>query len=337
MPWRSKDGLFLNAELVKQGAARRYKVAPNVKYDAKFVELDTGLQNSTMGPVGMSLSVLAMARELAALKEERVLLLPSQDRRSQHITTVLKPGPGATIRIGVVGIGVGRVTVKVCDSGEVEISSKDLALTALAPTPHVELLLAMPRPKVMMRLWSVLAQLGLRRIVLTNAWRVEKSYFSSQSTEQRKYLPELLEGLEQAVCTTLPEVQIEMRLKPFIEDQVDLLFPSDRFLRLFCHPGHGMRIADAVAAARKGSSNPPKAVVLAVGPEGGWVDYEVGLFRQHGFIQVSLGRRILTTDVAIVSLASLTLDALFASEQGPPATTWKTGADLLSRLLPCCS
>ena len=25
----------------------------------------------------------------------------------------------------------------------------------------------------MMRLWSVLAQLGLRRIVLTNAWRVE--------------------------------------------------------------------------------------------------------------------------------------------------------------------
>lgn len=118
---------------------------------------------------------------------------------------------------------------------------------------------------------------------------------------------------------------------------MDLLFPSDRFLRLFCHPGHGMRIADAVAAARKGSSNPPKAVVLAVGPEGGWVDYEVGLFRQHGFIQVSLGRRILTTDVAIVSLASLTLDALFASEQGPPATTWKTGADLLSRLLPCCS
>ncbi|CAK9062580.1 unnamed protein product [Durusdinium trenchii] len=38
--YRSKDGLFLNAELVKQGAARRYKVAPNVKYDAKFVELE---------------------------------------------------------------------------------------------------------------------------------------------------------------------------------------------------------------------------------------------------------------------------------------------------------
>lgn len=38
--YRSSDQLFLNAELVKQGAAKRYKVAPNVKYDTKFVELE---------------------------------------------------------------------------------------------------------------------------------------------------------------------------------------------------------------------------------------------------------------------------------------------------------
>eukprot|EP00434_Breviolum_minutum_P017237 symbB.v1.2.015217.t1/scaffold1115.1/size137032/2 len=94
----------------------------------------------------------------------------------------------------------------------------------------------MPRPKVMMRLWSVLAQLGVRRIVLTNGWRVEKSYFSSHATENAKYLPELQEGLEQVVFCML----------------------------------------------------------------GGWVDYEVQMFKDHGFIQVTLGRRILTTEVAVV-------------------------------------
>eukprot|EP00438_Fugacium_kawagutii_P025168 Skav208322 [mRNA] locus=scaffold897:718781:725991:+ [translate_table: standard] len=73
------------------------------------------------------------------------------------------------------------------------------------------------------------AQLGLRRIVLTNAWRVEKSYFSSHSTEPKRYTSELLEGLEQA---------------------------------------------------------PP--TMLAVGPEGGWVDYEVQMFKDHGFTQVAL-------------------------------------------------
>ena len=116
--------------------------------------------------------------------------------------------------------------------------------------------------------------------------------------------------------------------------QVDTLFPSDRFLRLFCHPGDGIRIADAVAAAKL-RENPPKAVVLAVGPEGGWVDYEVNLFQQHGFVQVTLGRRILTTDIAIVSLASLTLDALAASENATKMPLWTRGAALLSRLLPC--
>lgn len=38
--YRAQDGLFVNAELVKQGAARHMKVAPNVKYDDLFVQLE---------------------------------------------------------------------------------------------------------------------------------------------------------------------------------------------------------------------------------------------------------------------------------------------------------
>ena len=48
----------------------------------------------------------------------------------------------------------------------------------------------------------------------------------------------------------------------------------------------GLRLRDAVAAATPGT---PQAVVLAVGPEGGWVDYEVQLFQQHGFVQARAG------------------------------------------------
>ena len=39
--------------------------------------------------------------------------------------------------------------------------------------------------------------------------------------------------------------------------------------------------------------------VIAIGPEGGWVDDEVRLFQQSGFTQVGLGPRILRTDVAV--------------------------------------
>ena len=50
-------------------------------------------------------------------------------------------------------------------------------------------------------------------------------------------------------------------------------------------------------------------IVLAVGPEGGWAeDYELDLFKSLGFQQVTLGTRILRSDVAVVSLLSLAHD-----------------------------
>merc|ERR1719291_1292203 len=157
-----------------------------------------------------------------------------------------------------------------------------------------------------MRLWSTLAQLGVRRITLTNACRVEKPYFSSQATDPAKYVPELTEGLEQACCTRMPEVRVEMRLKPFLEDALDSLCPPGEVLRLLCHPGAASTpVAEAVAAARSAApapprrtGPPPRGVLLAVGPEGGWVDFELDLLRSRGFEQVSLGPRVLTTDVA---------------------------------------
>ena len=45
--------------------------------------------------------------------------------------------------------------------------------------PRLDLLLALPRPKVMRRLWSQLAALGVGQVILTNAARVERDYFGT--------------------------------------------------------------------------------------------------------------------------------------------------------------
>eukprot|EP00927_Polykrikos_kofoidii_P079453 TRINITY_DN76233_c0_g1_i1.p1 TRINITY_DN76233_c0_g1~~TRINITY_DN76233_c0_g1_i1.p1 ORF type:complete len:319 (+),score=63.02 TRINITY_DN76233_c0_g1_i1:277-1233(+) len=294
----------------------------------------------------MNLVVIKSAEAEAAAQQGGFLVLPPTDRRARHITSVLKPGPGATVRVGILGGAIGRVGVEVLANGDVrlaltaQVSGTEIddpssaaatplsmsvsTVDAILPVwgvvhdgrPHVDLLLAMPRPKVMMRLWSTLAQLGIRRIILVNAARVEKAYFSSHAVEPTKYGPELLEGLEQAVCTHLPEVRVETRLKPFIEDTLDVLCPSE-VLRLLCHPGDSeQRIAEAVSAA-----GPARHVLLAVGPEGGWVDYELELLRRHRFVQVTLGNRILTTDVALVSLIALATDALATRRDGAPTMT----------------
>jgi 16S rRNA (uracil1498-N3)-methyltransferase len=48
------------------------------------------------------------------------------------------------------------------------------------------------------------------------------------------------------------------------------------------------------------------AVVLAIGPEGGWTEAEVQRAQTHGFREASLGRLILRTETAVIAaLASV--------------------------------
>jgi RsmE family RNA methyltransferase len=43
----------------------------------------------------------------------------------------------------------------------------------------------------------------------------------------------------------------------------------------------------------------PGRVALAIGPEGGWVDFELTLLAARGFVPFSLGERILRVEVAV--------------------------------------
>jgi RsmE family RNA methyltransferase len=44
---------------------------------------------------------------------------------------------------------------------------------------------------------------------------------------------------------------------------------------------------------------------LAVGPEGGWVDFEIDKFIEQSFVPISMGgERVLRTDTAVVALLS---------------------------------
>ena len=185
--------------------------------------------------------------------------------------------------------GVGRV-VAAGDSVELECTFEPDP----PPIPDADLLLALPRPKVMRRLWAQLAALGVGHIVLTNAARVERNYFDTHVLDPDVYRPLLLEGLQQAQDTRLPRVSIHRRFRPLVEDELDAL--SSASTRLVAHPS-----ADAAPIAGawpRGASR----VLLAVGPEGGWDEFELRLLGDRGFSPVSLGPRTLRTDTACVAL-----------------------------------
>jgi 16S rRNA (uracil1498-N3)-methyltransferase len=214
-------------------------------------------------------------------------------RRAAHLTNVLRAVPGKQIRVGIVGGPVGLGTVRAVGSGSVAI---DCAVSETPPRPSVDLMLALPRPKILRRLWPQLAALGVGRIILTNAARVERNYFDTHLLAPAAYRPLLLEGLQQACDTHLPLVTIHRRFRPFVEDELDALCPDG--VRLVAHPDAATSVGEALRAPAAGR------VLVAIGPEGGWVDFELGLLAAHRFGSVHMGPRTLRADTACIALVA---------------------------------
>jgi RsmE family RNA methyltransferase len=188
----------------------------------------------------------------------------------------------------------------------------------------VSLILALPRPLALGRLLPMIAQLGVEHLVLTSAKKVPKDYFGSHLFRKPHELEKLLvEGLCQAGDTQLPHVSVVKHLKSFVNGDLDTLFPPEEYARVIAHPQRynddnpPLRMSNVVFP----KSSTSRKIVLAVGPEGGWTeDNDLDMFRDQGFQQISLGTRILRSDVAVVSLLSLA-HATCATSEHPPAAS----------------
>jgi RsmE family RNA methyltransferase len=220
--------------------------------------------------------------------------------RAAHLRDVIGVSAGQTVRVGVLDGPIGTGVVHTVDGASVHLRCTFEG--SAPPRPPVDLLLALPRPKVLRRLWAQLAALGVGQIILTNAERVERNYFDTHVLTPECYRPLLIEGLQQARDTRLPAVSIHRQLKMLVEDHLDGLVTHG--LRLVADPTATMS-ASAVAKERAG-----ERVLLAIGPEGGWNDFERRLLEAHGFHAIGMGPRTLRTDTACVALLALVLDAL---------------------------
>lgn len=227
-----------------------------------------------------------------------------RDGRASHIRKVLRAATGARLRAGVLDGLSGSAIVERIDGDAVALRCE------WDPRPpgngaFLELILALPRPKVLKRLWAPLASFGLDRLTLLNAARVERNYFDTHWIEPAHYRPLLIEGLQQAGLTRMPEVRVARRFRPFVEDLCGA--PDAGEIRLMGHPS---------AAARLPAGPWPREarVRLAIGPEGGWTPFEVDLLSAQGFRAVSFGSQILRSDVACIAALALIRDRIWPEE-----------------------
>lgn len=232
----------------------------------------------------MNLLLLEEADFIAA---DRVVLA---DRRFTHMQDIHRVAVGDTLRVGRIGGLMGKAEVVRLEGHQAELQvAFDQPPPAKLP---LTLVLAVPRPKMLRRLFQSIATLGVPRLILLNSYKVEKSFWQTPFLTPEAIRENLILGLEQARDTVLPEVIIEKRFKPFVEDRLPAI--AAETLGLVGHPGPYPACPRAVTGP----------VTLAIGPEGGWIPYEVDLLAKAGLQPVQLGDRILRVETAVTALLS---------------------------------
>lgn len=218
-----------------------------------------------------------------------------KDQRSTHIRKILRAKKGDSVKIGIINgsIGTGQILDIATDSVTLSIHANDPP----PPKAEIDLILALPRPIMLKRVLAQATSIGVNKIFLIKANRIEKSFFHASLLKNKAYQEHLLLGLEQAMDTKLPEVSIHKQFKPFVEDILPTIIKNTP-VRLVAHPETEHTLIEATPCPLKSRA------IIAIGPEGGWVDFEIKKFRECEFTPFSMGSRILRVDTVVPALLS---------------------------------
>ncbi|MFW2150643.1 16S rRNA (uracil(1498)-N(3))-methyltransferase [Acinetobacter gyllenbergii] len=211
----------------------------------------------------------------------------NQARQLQHLAQHLQLNVGDTLKVGV-RAGQRYLTEVVCIS-EHGITVCPIQTEVVPAKLPVHLILALPRPKVLRRIIMDAVTLGVERISLIHSYRVDKSYWQTPFLQQLNDYVTL--GLEQAGDTIAPDIQLYKRFKPFVEDVLPTLISAEQPAYV-AHPYAEQPMPYAVQQ--------PCSVII--GPEGGFIPYEVDLLIKNGCQAMSLGNRILRTETAVSNI-----------------------------------
>ncbi len=206
-------------------------------------------------------------------------------RRRKHADEILKSLPGDKLRVGLVGGQLGQAEILHIDADCLELSV-ELDRDPPLKLP-LTLVLALPRPPVFRRLLSTIASLGVARLLIVGTARTEKSFWQSHVIEPDEIHERLILGLEQSKDSVLPEVSIHRFFEELACDVLPTHLAESR--GLMAHPGAANPCPHAVN----------EAITLMVGPEGGFVDFEVERLREIGIEPVHLGERVLRVEPVI--------------------------------------
>ena len=227
------------------------------------------------------------------LLEEKDFIAPGRveisDRRFLQLRDIIKLESGKSFRAGILNGQTGIATVESFSASSAILS---VELTGFPPASlPVTLVCALPRPQTFHKVLHGAITMGVKELWFIHSRKVEKSYWQASVLQDEAVDKEIRLALEQCGDTVYPHIEYRNRFKPFVEDELPGII-STADAAIFGHPRSTARPEDFAG----------KKVVLLVGPEGGFSDYEVEKLTEAGVTGVTLGDRVLRTEFAVSAL-----------------------------------
>jgi 16S rRNA (uracil1498-N3)-methyltransferase len=214
---------------------------------------------------------------------------------AEHLARVLRAHIGEEFDIAIgAGVRRGRITSIAQDRVEFELGAPVITHSA----PNVTLLLSVFKFDRMEWAIEKCTELGAARIIPVIARRTEAHLAAAAARRVERWRRIARQASEQSRRISSPEISDPFKLR-----QAVALPGSMRIL--LAESEQAVLLRDVLQSHSPGSD-----FVIAFGPEGGWTEAELDVFREARWISASLGNTVLRTETAAIAAMAIVLSEL---------------------------
>ncbi len=221
---------------------------------------------------------------------------------AEHLGRVLRAEPGQLYELSdgkrVWLAKVDRVAVSKRGENRIEFSLIEPVATT-APRVQIDLLLSIVKFDRFEWCLEKATELGANSITPLAAARTDKPLVAAAGKRRERWKRILFESAQQSRRLAPPSLQeIATPEKAFAQS-------TDPLKIVLSERSEAPSLREALRAGADLNS-----VTLAIGPEGGWSDYEIASACNAKFLEASLGKNVLRTETAVISALAIVRFAL---------------------------
>jgi 16S rRNA (uracil1498-N3)-methyltransferase len=214
---------------------------------------------------------------------------------AEHLARVLRGQIGQEFDIATgENVRQGRITSVTEERVEFELGE----VIPAAATPNLILLLSIFKFDRMEWAIEKCVELGAARVVPVVAQRTERHLATAAVKRVERWQRIARQASEQSRRVSPPEISQLMKLKGAVA-----MASGTRIV--LAESEAQVRLKDALQ-----TQTPTSEIALAFGPEGGWTEAEMKLFRDAGWTTASLGSTILRAETAAIAATAVALAEL---------------------------